>query len=91
MGEARKTFRIVNRLGLHARAATMLAKEASRYSAVIRLQTGDQQARASSVLELLQLCGEVGTEMTVVADGEDAERAVKAIGDLIRGRFGEGR
>jgi phosphocarrier protein len=90
MGEARARFRIINRLGLHARAATALSKLASHFRAEIALEKDGQRARAGSVIELLLLCGQPGSEVTVVAVGEDAEQALDAVGALINDRFGEG-
>jgi phosphotransferase system HPr (HPr) family protein len=88
--EVRRTFRIVNRLGLHARAASVLAKLAATFSADVSIHKDGQSARSTSVIELLLLCGQPGSEVTVVAVGDDAERAVEAIGALIADRFGEG-
>ena len=90
MAEVRRTFRIVNQLGLHARAATALSKVASRYSADIAVEKDGQRARATSVIELLLLCGQIGSDITVVAEGTDAEQALCEIGALIDDRFGEG-
>jgi phosphotransferase system HPr (HPr) family protein len=88
--EIRRTFRIVNRQGLHARAASVLAKLAANFNAEISIEKDGQRARSTSVLELLMLCGQVGSDLTVVARGNDAEQAVHAIGALIGDRFGEG-
>jgi phosphotransferase system HPr (HPr) family protein len=88
--EVRRTFRIVNRLGLHARAASVLAKLAGTFVADISIHKDGQSARSTSVIELLLLCGQPGSEITVVAVGDDADRAVHAIGALIDDRFGEG-
>ncbi len=87
--EVRRTFRIHNALGLHARAATALSKVAARFEAEVRIEKDGQSARPSSVIELLLLCGQPGSELTVVASGDDAEQAVSAIGKLIADRFGE--
>ena len=89
MSECRQRFVIVNRLGLHARAASVLAQVAQRFSARIRVLKDGQEARASSVIELLLLCGQPGSEVEVIAVGEDAEAAIAAIGALIADRFGE--
>jgi len=89
--EVRREFRIINRLGIHARAAASLVKLAERYDSEITLEKDSQRARASSVLELLMLCGQVGTHVVVSASGDDAEQAVSAVGDLIADRFGEGQ
>lgn len=88
--EVRRTFRIVNRLGLHARAASVLAKLAGSFTAEISVEKEGQTARSTSVIELLMLCGQPDSEVTVIAVGEDAEQAVAAIGTLIGDRFGEG-
>jgi phosphocarrier protein len=50
---------------------------------------GDQRVNAKSVMGLLLLCGARGTELVVEAEGESAEEAVRAIGELIDERFGE--
>jgi phosphocarrier protein len=50
---------------------------------------GDQRVNAKSVMGLLLLCGAKGTELMVEAEGELAEDAVRAIGELIDGLFGE--
>lgn len=88
--EVRRTFRIVNRLGLHARPASALVKLAAGFKAEIYVEKEGQRARSTSVIELLLLCGQPDSEVTVVAVGDDAEQAVMAIGELIGGRFGEG-
>lgn len=88
--EVRRTFRIINRLGLHARAASVLAKLAGGFAADISIHKDGQTARSTSVIELLLLCGQPGSDITVVAVGDDAEQAVHAIGVLIQDRFGEG-
>lgn len=90
MNEVRRTFKIVNRLGLHARPASALVKLAAGFNAEIYVEKEGQRARSTSVIELLLLCGQPGSEITVVAVGEDADQAVEAIGTLIGGRFGEG-
>lgn len=85
----RRTFRITNSLGLHARPATLLAGVASRYRSTIMLELAGQRASAHSVLELLMLQAQSGAELTVTAIGADAEAALAAIEDLIEDGFGE--
>ena len=89
MVAVRQTFRIVNQLGLHARAASVLAKLAGTFQSEITVEKDGQKARASSVIELLLLCGQTGAEVTITARGQDARAAVEAIGVLIADRFGE--
>jgi phosphocarrier protein len=84
-------FTIINQLGLHARAATKLVQLASKFPCDVELSRDDQTANAKSVMGVLLLCGSKGTVLHVRARGEQAEECVKAIGDLIADRFGEGR
>ncbi len=88
-GQASGTFRIINRLGLHARAAAKLVRLAGTFPAHIELEKDGQRADAKSVMGVLLLCGEPGSELTVHAEGADAQEAVEAIGALIADRFGE--
>ena len=88
-GEASGTFQIVNKLGLHARAATKLVQTASRFDADVELQKDGHVANGKSVMGVLLLCGHQGSRVTVTASGPDAREAVDAIGALIADRFGE--
>ena len=90
MSDALRSCEIINRLGIHARAAAALVKLAERFEADVVLEKDGQRARATSVLELLMLCGQVGSTVTVSATGPDAEEAVDAVDALIKDRFGEG-
>jgi len=91
MSEAYGRFTIVNQLGLHARAATKLVQLASRFPCDVEVAREDQSANGKSVMGVLLLCGSKGTVIEVRARGESADECVKAIGELIANRFGEGR
>lgn len=84
-----KTLTIVNKLGLHARAATQLVQLANQFDAKIILEKGNKQADASSVLGLMMLESHQGEQVNVIVEGEDAEDALAAIETLIEGRFNE--
>jgi len=84
-----KTLTIVNKLGLHARAATQLAKLANQFDANIKLQKGDKQADANSVLGLMMLESHQGEQVKVIVEGDDAHEALSAIETLIEGKFNE--
>lgn len=86
---AEGTFEVVNKLGLHARAASRLVQLASSYPCEILLRRERQEVNAKSVMGVLLLCGAKGTKLTVVANGERAREAVTSIGELIASRFGE--
>ncbi|MCA9585350.1 MAG: HPr family phosphocarrier protein [Myxococcales bacterium] len=82
-------FKIVNDLGLHARAATKLVQLASKYRCTVEVSHDGQAANAKSVMGVLLLCGAKGTEVEVSGTGDDAAECVAAIGELIANRFGE--
>ncbi|CAM4283100.1 HPr family phosphocarrier protein [Pseudoalteromonas ostreae] len=83
------TFLIKNKLGLHARAASVLAQLAVQFDASITLHQDEKQAAGDSVLGLMLLESSQGKEVKVVCEGPDAEPALAAIGELIAQRFNE--
>lgn len=91
MPRSSRELEIVNRLGLHARAAAKLAKTAESFEANIRVAKDGLEADAKSVMGMLLLCGQMGTRITITAEGSDAIEAVEAIAALVGDRFGEAR
>ena len=89
MSEASGSFKIINQLGLHARAATKLVQLASKFPCDVEVSREDQKANGKSVMGVLLLCGSKGTVVDVSARGEQAEACVQAIGQLIADKFGE--
>ncbi|MEC8374126.1 MAG: HPr family phosphocarrier protein [Pseudomonadota bacterium] len=89
VGSIEKTMTIVNKLGLHARAATQLVQLANQFDAKIVLKKEDKEADANSVLGLMMLESHQGEQVTVVVDGDDAPAAMAAIEQLIAGKFNE--
>ncbi len=83
-------FVVCNKLGLHARAAMKLVELAGRHACEVTIRRDDQVANAKSVMGVLLLCGSKGTELEVLAEGDGADDAVSAIGELIANKFGEG-
>jgi phosphocarrier protein len=83
---------IVNRLGLHARAAAKLVRAASVFRSAVRLERADRisSADAKSILSVLMLAASRGTELFITAEGEDEREALDALCRLIGGGFGEG-
>ncbi len=91
MNHAEIEVEIINELGLHARAAVKLTQTAQRFPCEIVLSRDEQRANAKSVMGVLLLCGSKGTRIRVEADGERADEAIRAIDELVAGRFGEPR
>lgn len=80
---------IINKLGLHARAAAKLITVASHFSSEITLGGKGQQANGKSIMEVMMLAAGKGSEMTLTTDGEDEVEAMAALEALINDRFGE--
>lgn len=83
------TVEIINKLGLHARAAAKLVKTASTFASDISLERNGQTVSAKSIMGVMMLAASKGTEVTVTADGEDEVEALDGVVDLINDRFGE--
>lgn len=82
---------IVNKLGLHARAATKLVNCATAFKSEITLVRGQRSINAKSIMGVLTLAASMGTELVILAEGPDEEEAVAAMLELINNRFGEGQ
>jgi phosphocarrier protein NPr len=83
------TVEVINRLGLHLRAATQLAETARRFQAKVTIIGKDGQADGRSVINLMMLGAAQGARLKVRADGPDARAALDAVERLFRDRFGE--
>ena len=88
--EARRTAKIRNRLGLHARAAVKFVQLASKYKSEIKVIKDTTDVNGKSIMGLLTLVAAHGVTMTVVCDGDDAAAAVAALAELVGSGFGEG-
>lgn len=83
---------IINKLGLHARAAAKLASTAGRYASTIKTgPTDGNLVDAKSVMSLMLLAANQGTVLVLEIDGEDETKAHKDIEQLIATYFGEGQ
>jgi phosphotransferase system HPr (HPr) family protein len=80
---------IINKLGLHARAAAKLVSTASQYTSSIRLGKGERLIDAKSIMALLMLGAGKGTCLRLVVDGADEAAAHAAVVALINNRFDE--
>jgi phosphocarrier protein len=84
-----KDLEIINKLGLHARAAAKLVHLAAKYRSDIKVKKGSEEVDAKSILGILLLAAAKGSVITVIANGEDEADAVAAIEKLVAGRFDE--
>lgn len=83
------TFIIQNELGLHARPAMLLVQSISRLDCNVSIEKDGVEADAKSIMGVLTLAAEQGSEVIVRAKGVDASKAIEAIEHLILDKFGE--
>ncbi|WP_322806765.1 HPr family phosphocarrier protein [Thermanaerothrix sp.] len=80
---------IKNKVGLHARPASLFVQTANKFKSAITAIHGERKANAKSILSVLTLGADQGAELILQAEGEDAEEAVQALVSLIESNFGE--
>ena len=84
-----RELEIINRLGLHARAAAKFVHTAGRFGCNVILIKDGEEVDAKSILGIMALGAAQGTKIEIVCDGEDEAEALEAIADLVNQRFGE--
>lgn len=89
METVERTVEIVNRLGLHARAAAKLVTTAAGFEADVRVRKDGREVSGKSIMGVMMLAAARGSRITLVADGEDAGAAIEALVTLVADRFGE--
>ena len=87
---ARVEAEIVNRLGLHARAAAKLTHVASGFRSEIWISRSGRRVNAKSIMGVMMLAAGKGSKVSLEASGTDADAALAALTRLIADRFGEG-
>lgn len=89
--EVNRTIELTNKYGLHARSSTLLAQTAQKFKASVRLGRAgaSDEVDAKSILAVLTLGAPKGQALAIRAFGEDAEKAVEALAQLIEKNFGE--
>ena len=84
-----KDAEIVNRLGLHARAAAKLVHMAGAFQSRVTVEKDGEEVDAKSILGVLLLAAGQGSQVTIRCDGTDETDALRAVTDLIANRFDE--
>lgn len=80
---------IKNRLGLHARPAMEFVDAATAFNSTVSVRRGDQEVDGKSIMQMMLLAATQGTELEVVADGDDAQAACDALARLVDSGFNE--
>ena len=85
----RKTIKIINKLGLHARAAAKFVQVASGFQADINVHSGHREVSGKSIMGIMMLAAGKGSEIDITTAGPDENEAMNALEELINNRFGE--
>ncbi len=80
---------IINKLGLHARAAAKLVQLSNQFSSNISLEKDGEDANAKNIMEVLMLASAKDTQLRIVAEGQDEMQALEEISALINNKFEE--
>ncbi|MDC1286615.1 HPr family phosphocarrier protein [Gammaproteobacteria bacterium] len=86
----KQNITIINKLGLHARAASKLVNCASQYESEVSIGRNGNQVNAKSIMGVMMLAASKGVELELEVDGNDEQDCQQALVDLINSRFGEG-
>ncbi|MFT5425217.1 MAG: phosphocarrier protein HPr [Gammaproteobacteria bacterium] len=84
-----RTVTIINKLGLHARAAAKFVQVASGFGCEINIKHGSREVSGKSIMGVMMLAIGKGTEIEILAHGSDTKQALDALENLVLNRFGE--
>ena len=84
-----QTTTIVNKLGLHARAAAKFVTQASLFDSEIYVKRNNQNVNGKSIMGIMMLAAAKGSEIELIIDGADEKQAMQSLLELIENRFGE--
>jgi phosphocarrier protein HPr len=87
----KKTARISNKLGLHARASAKLTKLSGGFRSEIFLSRNGRRVNAKSIMGVMMLAAGIGSDVEIEIEGDDETAAMEALVSLIDGKFGEGQ
>ncbi len=81
---------IINKLGLHARAAAKFVGTATRFESSVTIAKEDRKVDGKSIMSVMMLAASCGSFVDISCEGSDEHEAMNAIKDLIHDKFGEG-
>jgi phosphocarrier protein len=80
---------VINRAGIHARPSALLVQKTKNFSSNIYIEKGTDRINAKSIMGIITLGASYGTELRIIADGEDEETAVETLVKLFESKFEE--
>ena len=84
-----KDIAIINRLGLHARPAAMFVRISSKYRCEVWVSKEGEEVNGKSIMGLMMLAAGQGSTLRIRCDGQDADKAIQELEELIQARFNE--
>ena len=84
-----KNFKIKNKLGIHARPAALLAQTVAKFQSKVSIIKNGQEVDGDSILGIMMLAAEFGSEITVIVNGKDEKEAIEKIEELFAKKFDE--
>ncbi|MDR0463541.1 MAG: HPr family phosphocarrier protein [Treponema sp.] len=84
-----KIIKVVNRAGIHARPSALLVQTTKNFSSNIFMEKGTDRINAKSIMGIITLGASYGTEIKIIADGDDEETAVEILARLFESKFEE--
>mgnify|MGYP000265122952 CR=1 FL=1 len=84
-----RDIEIINKLGMHARAAAKFVKLASSFESMIEIERNGRRVNGKSIMGVMMLAASKGSQVTIYADGDDAEESLNQLEQLINNRFDE--
>ena len=89
MVRAEVTVKLLNKVGLHARPAALFVQTANKFKSNIVVEREGKEVDAKSILNVLSIGAEYGSVITIKADGDDGDMAVKTLSELVKNKFYE--
>ena len=86
-----KELTVVNKLGIHARPASMFVRTANRFTAEVFVEKDGETINGKSIMGLMMLAAGIGSTVTIETEGPDEREAMDALLKLIADKFGEGQ
>jgi len=84
-----RNVRIINKLGLHARAAARFVQLASRFQCEVTIRRNGKEVNGKSIMGVMMLAAHNGAEIEILANGPDERQAIASLEDLVANKFGE--
>ena len=86
---ASRVVTVINKLGVHARPAALFVKTANRFASDITVEKDGEQVNGKSIMGLMMLAAGQGSKLSIIAEGADAEEAVRELEALFQRKFDE--